>query len=197
MQWFSIGDTKPDTRTDAEILAASRIAPWQFAALVARYEAAFLRKATSIIRDPEDAKEIVQDTFTKIYVHGASFTPHEGATFSSWAYRILVNTSYTYYQKRIKQGARFVALDPEFEQWVADKESSTGKTEVNDGVERILARLPQHFSFVLRLHYLERWSQQDIADTTGESVGTIKTRIHRAKAAFKQESRGNEAESLL
>lgn len=197
MAWFQTDSSEPDTRTDAEILIRSQNAPWQFAILVERYEAAFLRKAVSIIRDPEDAKEIVQDTFTKIYVHAASFTPHEGATFSSWAYRILVNTSYTYYQKRIKQGARFMSLDPEFEQWVADKTTGPNIKEVNDGVERILARLPTHFALVLRLHFLERWSQQDIATETGETLGTIKTRIHRAKAAFKKEARGSEAESLL
>lgn len=197
MQWFSSDNNEPDTRSDVEILARSQIAPWQFSILVTRYEAAFLRKARGIIRDEEDAKEIVQDTFTKIYVHASSFVPHEGASFSSWAYRILVNTAYTYYQKRVKQGARFISLDPEFEQWVSDKEFSQARTEVHDGVERILNRLPVHFAFVLRLHYLERWSQQDIADTTGETIGTIKTRIHRAKAAFKSEAKGSEAESLL
>ena len=50
--------------------------------------------------------------------------------------------------------------------------------------------------YVLRLHYLERWSHQDIADQTGETVGTIKARIHRAKAAFRKEADGNEAELL-
>ena len=197
MAWFSTNNDESEKRSDAEILAKSQTAPWHFAILVERYEAAFLRKALSIIRDPEDAKEIVQDTFTKIYVHAATFTPHEGATFSSWAYRILVNTSYTYYQKRMKQGARFTLLDPEYEQWVADKTTSRDIGEVRDGVERILARLPTHVALVLRLHYLERWSQQDIATETGESVGTIKTRIHRAKAAFRTEARGTEAESLL
>jgi DNA-directed RNA polymerase specialized sigma24 family protein len=48
---------------------------------------------------------------------------------------------------------------------------------------------------VLRLHYLERWSHSDIAEETGESVGTIKARIHRAKEAFRKES--DEDVSLL
>ena len=73
----------------------------------------------------------------------------------------------------------------------------SGFNERRDGIERILARLPEHFSYVLRLHYLEHWSQEDIAKETKENVGTIKARIHRAKAAFKKESRSGEAEALL
>jgi DNA-directed RNA polymerase specialized sigma24 family protein len=58
-------------------------------------------------------------------------------------------------------------------------------------------RLPGHFALVLRLHYLEHWSHQAIADKTGENVGTIKARIHRAKAAFKKEGKDGEVEPLL
>ena len=58
-------------------------------------------------------------------------------------------------------------------------------------------RLPGHFSLVLRLHYLEHWSHQDIAEQTGENAGTIKARIHRAKAAFKRESHDGEVKPLL
>ena len=49
----------------------------------------------------------------------------------------------------------------------------------------------RHFVYVLRLHYLEHWSHADIAKETGESVGTIKARIHRAKGAFRKESEGD------
>ena len=66
-----------------------------------------------------------------------------------------------------------------------------------DVVERILARLPGHFATVLRLHYMERWSQEDIAKSTGEAVGTIKARIHRAKAAFRKVSLTEQQEQQL
>ncbi len=73
----------------------------------------------------------------------------------------------------------------------------SGFAERTDGIERILSRLPGHFAQVLRLHYLEHWSHEDIAQKTGENVGTIKARIHRAKAAFRKESKGGEAEALM
>jgi RNA polymerase sigma-70 factor, ECF subfamily len=183
--------------SDEEVLLRAGAHPWLFSVLLERYQDAFLRKAMSIIHNPQDAEEIVQDTFTKIYLHGSSFVPAPGAKFSSWAYRILMNTAFTAYQKRIKQGARFQNIDPEFEQFVADKSGGAAVTEVQDGVERILARLPGHFASVLRLHYIERWSHQDIASETGEAVGTIKARIHRAKAAFRKESTELERQQLL
>ena len=188
-----------DARTlpDEDVLMRANAEPWLFAVLLDRYQDAFMRKALGIIHDPRDAEEIVQDTFTKIYLHAGSFSPVEGAKFSSWAYRILMNTAFTYYQKRRKAGERFSALDPEFEQFVADKSSEPKGREVSDGVERILARLPGHFAQVLRLHYIERWSHQDIAAETGEAVGTIKARIHRAKAAFRKASTEEEIELLL
>lgn len=183
--------------TDEDLLARSSGQPWLFAVLLDRYEQAFLRRALSIIRDSRDAEEIVQDTFTKIYLHASSFKPQEGAKFSSWAYRILLNTSYTYYVRRRKNGERVVALDPEFEAFVADKSSSQDLSGRTDAIERVLARLPSHFAQVLRLHYLERWPQEDIANLSNEEVGTIKARIHRAKAAFRKAATKEERDSLV
>ncbi len=182
---------------DEKVLMAARAQPWLFSVIVDRYQEPFLRKARGIVRNPLDAEEIVQDAFTKIYVYADKYEPQSGAKFSSWAYRILMNTAFTRYQKLIKEGQRFTAIDPEFEQFIGEKKEHAGFEEKRDGIERILARMPEHLSYVLRLHYLERWSQEDIANETGENVGTIKARIHRAKAAFRKESRDGEAEALL
>ena len=186
-----------DEPSDEALLKASALKPWLFSVLVERYQAAFLRKATNIVRDPRDAEEVVLDTFTKIYFHADSFTPQTGAQFSSWAYRILMNTAFTRYQKLIKEGQRFMIFEPEYEQFVGERAEHSGFEERKDGIERILQRLPGHFAYVLRLHYLERWSHEDIAESTNEKVGTIKARIHRAKEAFRKESKGEEAEILL
>lgn len=182
--------------SDEEILMRSQVEPWLFSVLLDRYQEAFMRKAMSIIRNPLDAEEIVQDAFTKIYLNANKFEVREGAKFSSWGYRILMNTAFTYYQKRVKEGQRFVNLDPEFEQFIGSRSEHSGFAESEDAVSRVLNRLPGHFSKVLRLHYIERWSHQDIAQESGETVGTIKARIHRAKAAFRKET-GDEEANLL
>ncbi len=182
--------------TDEEVLARAQIEPWLFGILLDRYQDAFMRKARSIVRNDLDAEEVVQDTFTKIYVNADKFEVREGAKFTSWAYTILMNTAFTRYQKLIKHGQRVANLDPEFEQFVGESKNHTGFEETRDAVDRILEKLPGHFAYVLRLHYLERWSHAAIADETGETVGTVKARIHRAKAAFRKEAEGGEAELL-
>ncbi len=171
---------------DEEILARSRFEPWLFAILLDRYQEPFLRKARSIIFSPEDAEEIVQDTFTKIYINADKFTKQEGATFSSWAYRILLNTTFTLYQKRLKEGKRVINIDPDFEHLIGERSNHIGFDEDKDVIERVLNKLPKHLSTVLRMHYLERWSHSDIAAKTGESVSAVKARIHRAKKVFRQ-----------
>lgn len=195
MLGLTTGDSARDL-SDEEVLARSRIEPWVFAVLVDRYQDAFLRKARSVVRNELDAEEVVQDTFTKIYVNADKFEVREGAKFSSWGYTILMNTSFTRYQKLVKQGERVANLDPEFEQFIGEKKNHSGFEGRRDAVERLLEKLPGHFAYVLRLHYLERWSHADIAEETGETVGTIKARIHRAKAAFRKEADGGEAELL-
>ena len=182
---------------DEKILMESQSSPWLFSILVERYQEPFLRKTKTIIHNPLDAEEVVQDVFTKIYVYANKYESQSGAKFSSWAYRILLNTAFTRYQKMVKDGQRFSHIDPEYEQWFGEEKEHSGFAEKRDGIDRILNRLPGHFALVLRLHYLEHWSHQDIADQTGENAGTIKARIHRAKAAFKKAGKDGEAEALL
>jgi len=183
--------------SDEEILTRAQGQPWIYAVLLERYQDAFMRKAKSILHNELDAEEVVQDAFTKIYMNADKFKPQEGAKFSSWAYRILMNTAFTRYQKKVKEGQRFTNIDPEFEHMVSDSKSEALLRERTDAIERVLARMPGHFVYVLRLHYVERWPHQSIADETGESVGTIKARIHRAKAAFRKEADGDEVVTLL
>lgn len=172
--------------SDEVILSRSQAEPWLFAILLERYEAAFLRKAQSIVWSELDAEEVVQDAFTKIYVNAGKFEVREGAKFSSWAYTIVINTALTRYQKNVKQGKRTVTLDPEIMETFGEMKNHGAFEQDRDMIERILEIMPGHFAQVLRLHYLEHWSHKDIADSTGESVGAVKSRIHRAKAEFRK-----------
>lgn len=194
---LSFGDTDHlQTLSDEELLMRSTRQPWVFSVVLDRYQQAFLRKAMAIVHHQLDAEEIVQDTFTKIYMNAASFEYRSGATFSSWGYRILMNTAFTRYQKRIKEGERFTNIDPEFEQFYGERKHHSAFKSQRDAIDRVLDSLPGHFADVLRLHYLERWSHKDIAKESGETVGTIKARLHRARQAFKKKASGVEAELL-
>ena len=95
--------TQNNQYKDEEILAASLNKPALFKILVDRYQEAFIRKATGILRNHEEAEDIVQETFVKIYFHGKKFKKLQGIEFKSWAYKILVNTAISRYRKISKK----------------------------------------------------------------------------------------------
>lgn len=175
--------------TDEDILSRVQSEPWLFTEILERYQAAFLRKTKTIVHNDQDAEEVVQDAFTKIYMNAHRFEVREGAKFSSWAYTILVNTALTRYQKCVKEGKRTLLLEPEYMEMMGEMKGHSAFEQDRDAIERILTKLPGHFARVLKLHYLEHWSHKDIADETGESVGAVKARIHRAKEEFRKESK--------
>ena len=112
--------------TDEAILERVQREPWLFTALLERYQNAFLRKVKTIIFNEQDAEEVVQDAFTKIYMNAHRFEVREGAKFSSWAYTILVNTALTRYQKCVKEGKRTLLLDSEYMELMGDMSGHTG-----------------------------------------------------------------------
>ena len=174
-------------KSDEELLALSVTHPSLFALLVRKYEAAFLRKAFSIVRDEEDAVDIVQEAFTKIYLNAKKFTPQAGASFSSWGYRILINTALTQYQKRKRRGAVTAQLDDEIWQLIPDKNlRQFEKKEFMDEVASVLSRMPEPLAKALNMFFIEGKTQEEIAAEEGLTVGAVKTRVHRAKAQFKK-----------
>lgn len=171
---------------DHEILARSRKEPELFGILVDRYESAFLRKAKSILYVQEDAEEVVQDCFTRIYVYADKFVPQEGATFSSWAYAILTRLAFTRYQKLKKHRSATVALDPELYERAPDTVEFIDDLSIRSEVLAALSRLPESASRILRLQFIEGKTQEEIAKSEDLSVSAVKTRVHRAKKDFKK-----------
>lgn len=172
--------------SDEEVLAHVPTFPDALGILVDRYEAAFLRKAKSILWTEEDAEEVVQDTFTRIFVYASRFKTQEGATFSSWGYAILTRLCFTRYQKLKKQRGRTQELDPEVYERVRDESDFTEELSIKNEVLVALARLPEAAASVLRKQFIEGKSQEEIAALEGTSVSAVKTRVHRAKKLFKQ-----------
>jgi RNA polymerase sigma-70 factor (ECF subfamily) len=172
--------------TDEEVLLAARVNPDLFEVLVTRYEAAFLRKAKSIVWNQEDAEEVVQDTFTRIYLYADRYTPQAGAQFSSWAYTILTRLAFTRYQKLKKQRNVTSELDPELYERLPDAEMFVEDLSIRSEVLAALGRLPETAARVLRLQFIEGKSQEEIAELEKSTVPAIKTRVHRAKKQFKK-----------
>jgi len=173
--------------SDAEVLARSQKEPDLFALLVRRYEAPLLRRAKSILFSPEDAEEVVQDAFTKMYLYADKYQPQEGASFSSWAYTILNRVAYTKYKaKSIERGKR-AELEPEHYESLPDARAEfLEDLSVRDEVITALAKLPEAAARILKLQFIEGKNQQEIAQAENLSIPAVKTRVHRAKKLFKQ-----------
>lgn len=171
---------------DEEVLFESISNPKAFAFLVDKYQDPFLRKAKRILGDREEVYDVVQETFTKIYVNANKFKVTEGATFNSWAYKILINTTLTYYQKLKRRGEKSIALESEILELIPDGQTSFHeKISVRDLVATSLSRMPESLAKILTMYYIDDTPQKDIAEMEGISVSAVKTRIHRAKKAFK------------
>ncbi|MEK7120855.1 MAG: RNA polymerase sigma factor [Patescibacteria group bacterium] len=176
-----------DSLSDEELLSISISSPDLFSILVDRHQKQFLKKAVSIIRDGGEAEDIVQETFTKIYLKASKFQKQEGASFKSWGYKILINTSFTYYKKKQKRKGD-VSIDETIlnAQEYANLSETIAEKELLDYVARIMTKLPKALSKVLHLYEIEGMRQKEIADMENIKEGAVKTRIYRAKKEFQK-----------
>jgi RNA polymerase sigma factor (sigma-70 family) len=176
---------KTGGRSDEDIFLEARSKPYLFAILLDRYQDAFLRKAKQILKTDEDAEDAVQMAFTKIYLYANRFESQGDGSFKSWAYKVLMNTTFTQYQKLKK--SRGVALTDELEEILPDMKQlgEAEQKELIDYVGSILNKMPDHLASILGKFFLEGKSQEEIATEEGLSVGAVKTRVYRAKEAFR------------
>lgn len=186
MKDFDLKDI--ETKTDEELLVLSLLQPDAYEHLVSRYEEAFTYKVLSIVKNKEEAEDIVQDTFVKIYVHGRKFKPQEGATFKSWAYRVLLNTCFSRL-KKLKREKEFVAaVEPEILQSFGEDSKEESKLNF-DHFLFIVSKLTKSASKLLKKVMLEGKSHEQIASEEGISIEAARTRLHRARSEFKKVDR--------
>lgn len=170
---------------DVDVLSLSFSQPNLFEIIVSRYQQPFLHKILSIVKNREEAEDIVQDTFVKIFIHGSKFKPQDGATFKSWAYRVLLNTCFSYLKKKNREKEFVSAVDPEVLQSFGDMED-IDRTRNIEHFLFVISKLPVLVSSLLKKVMLEGKSHEDIALEEGVTVGAVRTRLHRAREEFKK-----------
>src|SRR5262249_5527370 len=147
------------------------------------------RAALRMTRNTPDAEDLIQETFTRAL---ASFTQFEpGTNLRAWLYRILTNTFITTYRKRQREPRQ--VLTNEIQDWQlarAAYQPSSGlkpaETEVlehlpDSRVKRALHELPEDFRTVVFLADIEGYAYQEIAGIMGTPIGTVPSRLHRAR----------------
>lgn len=171
---------------DEEILKRSIEDPRCFGILVDRHQNAFFRAALRVVKQKEEAEDIVQEAFTKMYMNAAKFQKQEGARFTSWAYKIVLNTAFTHYrklQRHMENGVEFE--DPMLVEQVLA--SASEKTPVaRHIVMEAMAELPEDLRGILTMHYLDDLSYQQISEKKNTSISAIKMKLFRARKAFKK-----------
>ncbi len=169
-----------DDRSDSEVLEASLLHPAHFEVLVRRYQKEFRRKAMRILRNADEAEDVVQDTFVRMYRYARRFKHQEGATFKSWAYTILTNTCFTYCKKNKRRGDFISRADDDmlemYSVGMGEFESMLDLNQVTVAIGRIPALLGRMVTLSLAGK-----SQEEIAALECVPVGTVRTRLHRAK----------------
>jgi len=172
---------------DQEILRASLKEPALFEILMERYQEPLARAAWRIVRNPQEAEDIVQEAFVKMYKNADKFEKLEGIEFKSWAYKVTINTAITHYRK-LKRG-EFLSEDPtvfeEPEKEFADARFSA-VADAKVAVAKVLDQMPGHLRSVLHRYYLEDKSYKTIASEEKISIPTLKMRLFRAKRLFRK-----------
>lgn len=167
-----------------------------FRQLVEKYKDVSLSLACSILKDRAAAEDVLQDSFFKVYSSLHSFK--EQAAFSSWLYRIVVNTSFTAYQKLKKYSDRDEVSEMQNQYF---HQSNPLKLEDQKKcIQEALNRLKPDEALVLRLFYLCELSLKEVRKITRFSEAKIKVDLHRGRKNMHQHLKsmlGKEIEELL
>lgn len=175
-----------DASLVAETLAGNQAS---FQLLVERYQGRLFSLARHYTRSAVEIEDIVQDTLLKAYSRLESF--HHQSSFYTWLYRIATNTMLDFLKRRGRSPVQVVE-DPDLEPVdqpdvaIMRPDSRLERQEIASITHKVLDELPEIFRTVLILREFEDESYQDIADILGISIGTVESRLFRARARFKQ-----------
>jgi RNA polymerase sigma-70 factor (ECF subfamily) len=173
------------TPTDADLIAAFVAGQTDaFGALVVRYQQRLIGSLTGVLGSSEDACDVAQDAFVLAFQNLAAF--RGGSAFYSWLYRIALNAAAS--RKRRRQhvttsldGGDSRLGDPPDLDPASQPDYVMEVDERRQLVRRALAELAEDFRTVLVLKEMDGLKYEEIAEIVGVPLGTVRSRIHRAR----------------
>lgn len=164
-----------------------------FEELVRMYQKQIYNLGYRMMGNEEDASDITQEAFLKAYKSIKKFNAK--SSFGTWIYRIAVNVCIDELRKRKKTKLYPIVhnddLDEKGHKLVVDTndlpEERMEKRETRKKVRQAINRLPEDHRAVIVLRDIQERSYQEIADILGLNIGTVKSRINRARSSLKEE----------
>ncbi len=178
---------------EADLLLVERVQSGDreaFGLLVSKYQRKLLRLVMRMVRDPAEAEDVTQEAFIKAYRALPGF--RGDSAFYTWLYRIGINTAKNYLLANKRRAPTTTPFDAEesesFEEASLLREVNTPENElmskqVVDVVQKSLQQLPEDLRNALTLREIEGLSYEEIASAMNCPVGTVRSRIFRAREA--------------
>jgi len=139
--------------------------------------------ALRITGDPDAASDCAQEAFIRAYKALHQYDP--ALSFGPWIYRIVTNASLNHVQRWHAHQTVVDELPESVEPEDSGPEALALRREALSEVVAAMAELPPAYRAALTLRHMQQLSYQEVADTLGIPLGTVKTHLHRARAALK------------
>ena len=158
--------------------------------LVNRYKDRLLNFVFQFLGDIEQAEDVVQDTMLRLYEKKHYYK--EIAKFSTWIYTIARNLANTELRKRKRRKTTYLSQLSKERQFeipaIQDNVDQSLQNEfINDRIQSAISNLPEHFKVVIILRDIQELSYEDISNIVEVPLGTIKSRINRARIQLQAE----------
>jgi RNA polymerase sigma-70 factor, ECF subfamily len=164
-----------------------------FDLLVVKYQHKILKLIMRYVRDPSEAMDVAQEAFLKAYRAAPSF--RGDSAFYTWLYRIAINTAKNYLVAAGRKPTHFNLdlQDPEQSEVLTElrdldtPEGLAQSDEIRTAINRAIRSLPEELRTAILLREIEGMSYEEIAQTMECPVGTVRSRIFRAREAIDKE----------
>ncbi|MCS7306109.1 MAG: sigma-70 family RNA polymerase sigma factor [Thermoguttaceae bacterium] len=159
-----------------------------FGQLVQKYQDRLFTSLVYALGNAEDAKDVLQEAWVQALLHLESF--HQSSSFYTWLYRIAFNVAASWRRKKkvdrlsLDQMREVNALEPIDP--AADPETPLHREDCCRQVQEALQQLPEEYRTILVLREIEGHCYETIAEILNLPIGTVRSRLHRARAQLCQ-----------